>query len=124
MFDLRWDDGLDDAQLAAATHGTDPLVVVAGAGTGKTRTLTSRVAHLLESFGALDKLDDFVSGFGRRFYKRVLESNGLRQQVRLRKVTGQKIDTRWTLGGQSVVPFGAGRELGWEICDDSDREVE
>jgi DNA helicase II / ATP-dependent DNA helicase PcrA len=49
MFDLaRWDEGLDDAQLAVATHGRAPLVVVAGAGTGKTRALTSRVACLLE----------------------------------------------------------------------------
>lgn len=48
MFDLRWDTGLDDNQLAAATAGRAPLVVMAGAGTGKTRTLTSRVAHLLQ----------------------------------------------------------------------------
>ncbi|MGX7681791.1 ATP-dependent helicase [Jatrophihabitans sp. DSM 45814] len=48
MFDLRWDSGLDDAQLAAATHADTPLVILAGAGTGKTRTLTSRVASLLE----------------------------------------------------------------------------
>jgi DNA helicase II / ATP-dependent DNA helicase PcrA len=48
MFDSRWDAGLDDAQLAAATHGDTPLVILAGAGTGKTRTLTSRVAHLVE----------------------------------------------------------------------------
>ncbi|MGD0082084.1 MAG: ATP-dependent helicase [Acidimicrobiales bacterium] len=43
-----WDDGLDEAQLAAVAHGEGPLVIVAGAGTGKTRTLTARVAHLLE----------------------------------------------------------------------------
>ena len=43
-----WEAGLDDAQLSAATHGDEPLVIVAGAGTGKTRTLTSRVACLLE----------------------------------------------------------------------------
>jgi DNA helicase-2/ATP-dependent DNA helicase PcrA len=48
MFDLRWDAGLDDAQLAAATHGDGPLIVVAGAGTGKTRTLVSRVAALID----------------------------------------------------------------------------
>src|ERR1700730_16134123 len=50
MFDTStdWDRDLDDAQLAAVTHGDDPLVVMAGAGTGKTRTLTSRVAWLLE----------------------------------------------------------------------------
>ncbi len=48
MFASAWDEGLDEAQLAAATHGDSPLVIVAGAGTGKTRTLTSRVAYLLE----------------------------------------------------------------------------
>jgi DNA helicase-2/ATP-dependent DNA helicase PcrA len=48
VFETAWDAGLDDAQLAAVTHGDAPLVIVAGAGTGKTRTLTSRVAHLLE----------------------------------------------------------------------------
>ncbi|MCU1659713.1 MAG: hypothetical protein JWO57_4369 [Pseudonocardiales bacterium] len=49
MFDDRWAEGLDAAQLAAAEHGSGPLVVVAGAGTGKTRMLTARVARLLES---------------------------------------------------------------------------
>jgi DNA helicase-2/ATP-dependent DNA helicase PcrA len=48
MFDTNWADDLDDAQLQAAMHGDAPLIVVAGAGTGKTRTLTSRVAALLE----------------------------------------------------------------------------
>jgi DNA helicase-2/ATP-dependent DNA helicase PcrA len=56
MFDLRWDDGLDDQQLAAATAGDAPLVIVAGAGTGKTRTLTSRVAHLLQSGAAPERI--------------------------------------------------------------------
>lgn len=48
VFDTRWDEGLDEAQLAAATHGDGPLIVVAGAGTGKTRTLVARVAALLD----------------------------------------------------------------------------
>jgi DNA helicase II / ATP-dependent DNA helicase PcrA len=48
MFDLHWAESLDEAQLAAAMHGDGPLIIVAGAGTGKTRTLTSRVAALLE----------------------------------------------------------------------------
>jgi DNA helicase-2/ATP-dependent DNA helicase PcrA len=43
-----WSEGLDDEQLAVATHDDRPLVVVAGAGTGKTRALVSRVARLLE----------------------------------------------------------------------------
>ncbi len=48
MFAHPWHEGLDEAQLAAAAHGDGPLVVVAGAGTGKTRVLTARVASLLE----------------------------------------------------------------------------
>jgi DNA helicase-2/ATP-dependent DNA helicase PcrA len=49
MYDVpAWDSDLDEAQMAAVVHGDDPLVIVAGAGTGKTRTLTSRVARLLE----------------------------------------------------------------------------
>jgi DNA helicase-2/ATP-dependent DNA helicase PcrA len=49
MVDTGWADGLDVEQLAAAEHGGEPLVIVAGAGTGKTRTLTARVARLLEA---------------------------------------------------------------------------
>jgi DNA helicase II / ATP-dependent DNA helicase PcrA len=49
MFDVgAWDEGLDDAQLAVASHDDSPLVVLAGAGTGKTRALVARVARLLE----------------------------------------------------------------------------
>jgi len=39
---------LNSAQLAAVTHGDGPLLVIAGAGSGKTRTLTYRVARLVE----------------------------------------------------------------------------
>lgn len=41
--------GLNAAQRAAATHGGGPLLIVAGAGTGKTNTLAHRVAHLIAS---------------------------------------------------------------------------
>ncbi|MEJ2689943.1 MAG: ATP-dependent helicase [Deltaproteobacteria bacterium] len=38
---------LNEAQYAAVTHGTGPVLVIAGAGSGKTRTLVYRVAHLV-----------------------------------------------------------------------------
>lgn len=40
-------DGLNEQQKVAASHGTGPLLIVAGAGTGKTTTLTHRVAWLI-----------------------------------------------------------------------------
>ena len=40
--------GLNPEQSAAAAHSDGPLLIVAGAGTGKTRTLVHRVAHLVD----------------------------------------------------------------------------
>jgi DNA helicase-2/ATP-dependent DNA helicase PcrA len=45
----HWLDSLNPPQREAATHGGGPLLVVAGAGSGKTWTLACRVAHLIDS---------------------------------------------------------------------------
>jgi DNA helicase II / ATP-dependent DNA helicase PcrA len=44
-------EGLDPEQWAAATAGPGPLLIVAGPGTGKTRTLTHRLAHQVTRHG-------------------------------------------------------------------------
>ena len=47
---------LNPQQAAAATHGDGPLLIIAGAGSGKTRTLVYRVAHLIEHGVPADRI--------------------------------------------------------------------
>ena len=44
-------EGLNPEQQRAAIHGDGPVLILAGAGTGKTRTITRRVAHLVRNNG-------------------------------------------------------------------------
>lgn len=71
-------------------------------------------AHLLDSFDALDKLENFVSGFGRRFYRREV-SESAAKKVTLQRTKEEMVPERWALGAETVVSFWAGLEIGWKI---------
>ncbi len=48
-FRIKYAELLNPSQLAAVSHRDGPILVIAGAGSGKTRTLIYRVARLIES---------------------------------------------------------------------------
>lgn len=52
-------ENLNKQQLEAVTHNNGPLLIVAGAGTGKTTVITKRIAHLIEA--GLAKPDEILA---------------------------------------------------------------
>ena len=55
MFDIT-NQGLNSRQVEAVKHSGGPLLILAGAGSGKTRVLACRVAHLIKSGVAPDRI--------------------------------------------------------------------
>lgn len=51
MTSSPWLSGLNEAQKEAVVHGGDPLLILAGAGSGKTRVVTSRIAWMVAEKG-------------------------------------------------------------------------
>ena len=49
MINPEYINNLNNAQKEAVLHISGPLLIVAGAGSGKTKVLTSRIAHILEN---------------------------------------------------------------------------
>ncbi|MFZ0178831.1 MAG: ATP-dependent helicase [Candidatus Dormiibacterota bacterium] len=67
---FEWLDDLTDAQRSAVTHDGGPLRILAGAGTGKTTTLSARVAWLLATGAPPERL--LLLTFTRRAARQML----------------------------------------------------
>ncbi|MES3033196.1 MAG: ATP-dependent helicase [Gemmatimonadota bacterium] len=110
---------LNPEQRAAVLHGDGPLLIVAGAGTGKTRTLVHRVASLIERGVYAERI--LLLTFTRRAAEEML--------TRVERLTGQQ--GRRVQGGTfhatahaTLRQFGrhAGVGEGFTILDQADAE--
>lgn len=84
-----WLTQLNPEQLAAATHPGGPLLILAGAGTGKTMTLSARVAWLIACGAAPERI--MLLSFTRRAAREMLE--------RVRTMIGVSSREAGVLGG-------------------------
>src|SRR5690349_22440993 len=83
----NWTATLNPSQLEAVTAPDGPVLVIAGAGTGKTWTLACRVAHLIERGVPPERI--LLLTFSRRAAKEMLARAGrLIDRTRTGKVWG------------------------------------
>jgi len=104
--------GSDSAPHPSASKSTASPDQPCAAGIFTSPILLPLVAHILDSFGAIDRLVDFTSTFGRKFYQREVSADT--STVVLKK-TPMKIQAEFTSGDQTLVPFLAGKTLDWSI---------
>ncbi|HEX8968590.1 MAG TPA: ATP-dependent helicase [Chloroflexota bacterium] len=83
---LDWKASLNPAQLEAVTCGDGPVLVIAGAGTGKTWTLACRVAYLIEQGIPPERI--LLLTFSRRAAREMLSRAG-------RLVDGERTGKVW-----------------------------
>lgn len=112
--------GLNPEQLAAVTAEDGPLLVLAGAGTGKTRVLTTRLAHILLS-GRVRPHEVLAVTFTNRAAREMTE--------RLEGLIGRSIGGMWlgTFHAMGVRMLRAHAELvglqsSFTILDSDDQE--
>src|SRR5215813_14128551 len=110
---------LNAQQLAAVTAGEGPSLVIAGAGSGKTRTLVYRVAYLIDS--GVDPSNILLLTFTRKSAQEMLQRAGELIGVRSERVCG---GTFHSVANMLLRRYGRaiGLEPGFTILDRSDAE--
>jgi DNA helicase-2/ATP-dependent DNA helicase PcrA len=110
---------LNDAQYQAATTVEGPLLIIAGAGTGKTRTLVYRVAHLIDI--GVDPRSILLLTFTRRAAEEMLRRASLLIDSRCTQVAG---GTFHSFANLVLRQFGrrSGLSPSFTIMDRSDSE--
>jgi DNA helicase-2/ATP-dependent DNA helicase PcrA len=113
-------EGLNPAQREAVLHVTGPLLVLAGAGSGKTRVLTTRIARLIDQHG-VDPSRLLAVTFTN---KAAGEMKGRIARLLGRTPTGMWVGTFHAIGARMLraAPHLAGRTAAFTIYDQDDTQ--
>ncbi len=113
-----WSKDLDDDQLAAVREPSNPLLIVAGAGTGKTRTLVCRLARMIEEGSPPERL--LLVTFSRRAAHEMIQRLGalVGDDVSRRIVAGTFHSVAHRLLSRNAGLLGLGG--GFTVIDQSD----
>ena len=116
---LDYGQALNPQQLAAVTAGDGPSLVIAGAGSGKTRTLVYRVAYLIDK--GIDPSTVLLLTFTRKAAQEMLKRAGLLIGARSERVCG---GTFHSVANILLRRYGRpiGLEPGFTILDRGDAE--
>ncbi len=116
---VDYENELNEAQLKAVTTTEGPLLIVAGAGTGKTRTLVYRVARLVEIGAKPESI--LLLTFTRRAAASMLTRAAALADARCQRVSG---GTFHSLGHAVLRKFAneAGVAKNFTVLDQSDTE--
>lgn len=116
---IAYEQELNEAQRQAAMFLEGPLLVIAGAGTGKTRTLVYRVARLIER--GIDPGSILLLTFTRRAADEMLRRASLLTDSRCERIAG---GTFHSFGNMVLRKYGQllGLAPGFTIMDRSDSE--
>ena len=114
---VDYDRELNDEQREVVLAGRGPILVIAGAGSGKTRTLVYRVARLIES--GLDPSKILLLTFTNKAAREMLRRVETLLSVDMRRLTG---GTFHSVGNRLLRRFGARVGLGtnFTILDPED----
>ena len=75
MKNLEYLNSLNKEQKEAVSYINGPLLIVAGAGSGKTRVLTSKIAFIIIKLLISWKIDDLQFIFRSFFFKVIISQN-------------------------------------------------
>ncbi|MBD0305401.1 MAG: ATP-dependent helicase [Nitrospiraceae bacterium] len=116
---VNYAEALNPQQLSAVTAGEGPALVIAGAGSGKTRTLVYRVAYLIDR--GIDPATILLVTFTRKSAQEMLNRAGLLIGARSERVAG---GTFHSVANMLLRRYGKpiGLDPGFTILDRGDAE--